>query len=249
MYVRLAFAVAAHLEPEILIVDEVLAVGDAEFQKKCLGKMREVAGRGRTVLFVSHNLAAIERLCGKCVMLDKGRIMKVASATSTVLEYLKTSPAADLELYRDSTYKNRGELLSVEISQQTAEILLSVRTRSAEPRDFAVVIHDKNQNPLFTTHMTDRGKPVTAAGDLTLSVPLPVSHLKSGQYFFSFASFTTNRAIFFDSVAHVPVQVISMDAPTASDGRWGQLCFDIGWGVATAGASPYANAEASRTTR
>ena len=67
MYVRLAFAVAAHLEPEILIVDEVLAVGDAEFQKKCLGKMYEVAGGGRTVLFVSHNLAAIESLCDSCV--------------------------------------------------------------------------------------------------------------------------------------------------------------------------------------
>ena len=63
MYVRLAFAVAAHLEPEILIVDEVLAVGDAEFQKKCLGKMQDVAGHGRTVLFVSHNMAAVGALC------------------------------------------------------------------------------------------------------------------------------------------------------------------------------------------
>src|SRR5579863_346859 len=73
MYVRLAFAVAAHLEPEILIVDEVLAVGDAEFQKKCLGKMQNVADGGRTVLFVSHNMTAIQSLCDAAVVLEKGR--------------------------------------------------------------------------------------------------------------------------------------------------------------------------------
>ncbi len=74
MYVRLAFAVAAHLEPEILIIDEVLAVGDAAFQKKCLGKMGEVAKGGRTVLFVSHNMNAIEQLCKSALLLDKGEL-------------------------------------------------------------------------------------------------------------------------------------------------------------------------------
>src|SRR5499427_700300 len=74
MYVRLAFAIAAHLEPEILIIDEVLAVGDAEFQKKCLGKIGDVARGGRTVLFVSHNMAAVERLCQRVVCLKDGRI-------------------------------------------------------------------------------------------------------------------------------------------------------------------------------
>src|SRR5947208_10681553 len=75
MYVRLAFAVAAHLEPEILIVDEVLAVGDAEFQKKCLGKMGAVAKTGRTVLFVSHNLSAVSALCSRVTVLNQGRIL------------------------------------------------------------------------------------------------------------------------------------------------------------------------------
>ena len=73
MYVRLAFAVAAHLEPEILVVDEVLAVGDAQFQKKCLGKMEEISkGEGRTILFVSHNITAIKKLCMKSLLLEKG---------------------------------------------------------------------------------------------------------------------------------------------------------------------------------
>lgn len=74
MQVRLAFAVAAHLEPEILLVDEVLAVGDAQFQKKCLGKMEEVAGEGRTILFVSHNMNAVEQLCSSCIYLDEGTV-------------------------------------------------------------------------------------------------------------------------------------------------------------------------------
>lgn len=95
MYVRLAFAVAAHLEPEILIVDEVLAVGDSEFQKKCLGKMKQVAqGGGRTVLFVSHNMGAVDALCNSALCLDKGEIKKVG-ATAEVLQWLRQERMAN----------------------------------------------------------------------------------------------------------------------------------------------------------
>jgi lipopolysaccharide transport system ATP-binding protein len=86
--VRLAFAVAAHLEPEILIVDEVLAVGDAEFQKKCLGKMQEVGKEGRTVLFVSHNTSAVIDLCDKCLLLKSGSIIMSGSSANVVKYYL-----------------------------------------------------------------------------------------------------------------------------------------------------------------
>ncbi|MCL5023307.1 MAG: ABC transporter ATP-binding protein [Nitrospirae bacterium] len=88
MYVRLAFAVAAHLEPEILIVDEVLAVGDAQFQKKCLGKMEEVGKEGRTVLFVSHNLQAISRLCSRAVYLVEGRVENDGPIENAIADYL-----------------------------------------------------------------------------------------------------------------------------------------------------------------
>ncbi len=88
MYVRLAFAVAAHLEPEILIVDEVLAVGDAEFQKKCLGKMRDVSQGGRTVLFVSHNMAAVQALCSRAIWLDKGAVAYDGGVDDCVNHYL-----------------------------------------------------------------------------------------------------------------------------------------------------------------
>jgi lipopolysaccharide transport system ATP-binding protein len=91
MYVRLAFAVAAHLEPEILLVDEVLAVGDAQFQKKCLGKMSEVAGEGRTVLFVSHNMAAVQSLCNRAIWLEEGNLVKDGQPNQVVSEYLKAS--------------------------------------------------------------------------------------------------------------------------------------------------------------
>lgn len=89
MYVRLAFAVAAHLEPEILIIDEVLAVGDAEFQKKCLGKMKDVAGEGRTVIFVSHNLAAVKQLCNKGVVFEGGKIMELGDINLCLDKYYR----------------------------------------------------------------------------------------------------------------------------------------------------------------
>jgi len=91
MYVRLAFAVAAHLEPEILIVDEVLAVGDAAFQKKCLGKMQEVAGRGRTVLFVSHNLGAVQNLCERVLVLSHGQMEYLGNTYQGINAYLGTT--------------------------------------------------------------------------------------------------------------------------------------------------------------
>jgi lipopolysaccharide transport system ATP-binding protein len=94
MYTRLAFAVAAHLEPEILIVDEVLAVGDAAFQKKCLGKMGEVAAGGRTVLFVSHNMGLIQALCRTALLLDSGRVEQLGPTAKVVARYLAGGAAA-----------------------------------------------------------------------------------------------------------------------------------------------------------
>lgn len=103
MYVRLAFAVAAHLESEILIVDEVLAVGDAEFQKKCLGKMGNVSkGEGRTVLFVSHNMAAVKELCNQGILLNQGKIEYIGTATESVIEYQKGRNSNDSYFYEGS---------------------------------------------------------------------------------------------------------------------------------------------------
>ncbi len=128
MYVRLAFAVAAHLEPEILLVDEVLAVGDAEFQKKCLGKMENLAGGGRTVMFVSHNMAAVKSLCRRTILLEKGAIAEDGPTEHVVKRYLgtglhtsaerkwddiKTAPGGDVVRLRAVRAKNaKGEVTS-----------------------------------------------------------------------------------------------------------------------------------------
>ena len=104
MYVRLAFAVAAHLEPEILIVDEVLAVGDAEFQKKCLGKMKDVSGEGRTVLFVSHNMEAVKGLCQRAVFLEHGKVVKNHITQNVIDFYLQNN--RDIKLSQKFEYSN-----------------------------------------------------------------------------------------------------------------------------------------------
>ena len=95
MYVRLAFAVAAHLEPEILVVDEVLAVGDAQFQKKCLGRMEDVGKEGRTVLFVSHNMQAIRQLCSRSIILSNGKIVADGDVISVTEQYLQNTRRLD----------------------------------------------------------------------------------------------------------------------------------------------------------
>ena len=106
MQVRLAFAVAAHLEPEILIIDEVLAVGDGEFQKKCLGKMQDIAGSGRTVLFVSHNIAAVARLCKTCIVISSGQASEMQSTQSALATYLGVG---DMSVHSDLSDSQRDK--------------------------------------------------------------------------------------------------------------------------------------------
>ena len=103
MYVRLAFAVAAHLEPEILVIDEVLAVGDIEFQKKCLGKMKDVASNGRTVLFVSHHLGSIRQLCNKGILLESGKLKMAGAIEEVIKEYQKSSEKSTKYFIEKST--------------------------------------------------------------------------------------------------------------------------------------------------
>ena len=109
MYMRLAFAVAAHLEPEILLVDEVLAVGDAEFQKKCLGKMGAVSKEGRTILFVSHNMAAVNRLCANAILLTAGKIQTMGATEKVVEIYLHSGPEGESEYRCDDLGSAPGD--------------------------------------------------------------------------------------------------------------------------------------------
>ena len=165
MYVRLAFAVAAHLEPEILLVDEVLSVGDAAFQKKCLGKMGNVAKEGRTVLFVSHNMSAVQSLCDFGCLLESGRLNYLGPVQDTINTYLQSQTSFSKVALRErqdrsgtgrvritslslDTTKNgsngvikSGDSLKVRISYESAQPLVNVR--------FLVGIYDYMNVPLF----------------------------------------------------------------------------------------------------
>jgi len=165
MYVRLAFAVAAHLNPEILIVDEVLAVGDQEFQKKCLGKMKDVAGQGRTVLFVSHNMAAVKNLCTKAIILANGELVKSGPTETIISDYLtenyQAKPSKEWLDIEDAPGNedfrvNRIELLSDDICTSEVDISKEVKLRITysnftNDKSYQLSIHlvDSNDNTVL----------------------------------------------------------------------------------------------------
>lgn len=202
MYVRLAFAVAAHLEPEILLVDEVLAVGDAAFQKKCLGKMSEVASQGRTVLFVSHNTSAIQRLCGRALLLDKGNLVMHDSTSKVLVHYLDThtrtvTPVRWVRLRPANGQEKGGASFSALRYSSNVEAIgnhayvdgpldVSLRIRSDASRQvgsLAVTFYDAHGTKLVNCDTVSLGLPVQLeAGENELVVSIAQLHLNPGIY-------------------------------------------------------------------
>jgi lipopolysaccharide transport system ATP-binding protein len=178
MYVRLAFAVAAHLEPEILILDEVLAVGDAEFQKKCLGKMGSVAREGRTVLFVSHNMASIQSLCTRAVLLENGRVVADGSWRDVIRRYLSAGKQMRQLSVAERTDRQgdgsvRLESLSVEASDgddlltSTSGLRIKFSYRSNHPLvrpKVLIGLYDENEIGVY-------GMDTEAVGGFPISLP------------------------------------------------------------------------------
>ncbi|MDX2031114.1 MAG: ABC transporter ATP-binding protein [Blastocatellia bacterium] len=151
MYMRLAFSVAAHLEPEILMVDEILAVGDAAFQEKCIGKMRNVAREGRTVLFVSHNMQAIKNLCTRGCIIDKGQLMMIGEVNRAIDAYRELSArSSDTRWTRDAGAPERPliiEEVEVRLHGQQPDLTLEVdlaltSTTKHKPAFLAIDIHE-----------------------------------------------------------------------------------------------------------
>lgn len=147
MTVRLGFAIAAHLEPEILVVDEVLAVGDAEFQKKAIGKMHDVSqGEGRTVLFVSHNMAAVRSLCKNGILLNKGRIDYVGTANECVDHYIETT---NQDMSRHITISDNQRILTLSRDLEISEVSIendNKHVASDEPLVFCLKVKVNNRN-------------------------------------------------------------------------------------------------------
>jgi lipopolysaccharide transport system ATP-binding protein len=168
MYVRLAFAVAAHLEPEILIVDEVLAVGDAAFQKKCLGKIRNVATTGRTVLFVSHNMQAVTAMCSRALLLAQGRCMASGSTGDVIGSYLSSSKSdrkllaeyepkdPDINLLRIHAYQPNS-IDTPFITSLPTRIALTVQVNGVPGEDLicGLTALDANDCPVFSTYANE----------------------------------------------------------------------------------------------
>lgn len=172
MFVRLAFAVAAHLEPEILLIDEVLAVGDAEFQKKCLGKMDDITKKGgRTILFVSHNMAAVQNLCNRCLFIDKGKIKMIGETKKVIEKYLSTTSVGlakkDLKNYNQKGQKIK--LLSVELKNgisdkfctnwnKPIELILDINVmEKVEKVSFVIGVKSMENVIIFSARHTDKG--------------------------------------------------------------------------------------------
>ncbi len=194
MYVRLAFAVAAHLEPEILIIDEVLAVGDADFQKKCLGKMKDVAGEGRTVLFVSHNIHAINNLCSSAVTMANGRVACAGSVSTCVEHYLKSSSSAGSkwrrEKVRTDTDSVTFESVNLRLSgTQPLMILdlecLTTSRKQEKPAFVAVNILDNTGVTLMQAIPTLETLITSEAKEKSFLVRIELPPLVPGDYFVS----------------------------------------------------------------
>lgn len=208
MTLRLAFAVAAHLEPEIMIVDEVLAVGDAAFQQKCIGKMGEVAETGRTVLFVSHNMGAVTQLCNRGIWLKDGQLKLDASATEAVTSYLLSGTQShgswknDIKASEDAIVQLKTAAILTIDKQSTGSVEFStpfnveVGYEIYKPiKNMAIVVQlsDSMGNVILETtdhDSTDLKGKTREPGKYTSACEVPANILKPGRYFVTIRSFT-----------------------------------------------------------
>lgn len=199
MYVRLAFAVAANLESEILIVDEVLAVGDAEFQKKCLGKMGDVSkGEGRTVLFVSHNMTAVKELCSKGILLNQGLLDYQGGILETIMEYQKSSQKQSSYLHTGPLETALGNeyirILEFSVKSQTNSFLdidsgAKVKLRFYNDSeninlDATFELRTYEESVVFHTGALITTNKDSKKGEYTVEFDMPANFLNAGNYYF-----------------------------------------------------------------
>jgi lipopolysaccharide transport system ATP-binding protein len=243
MFVRLAFAVAAHLDPEILAVDEVLAVGDAPFQKKCLGKMSDVAQAGRTVLFVSHNMNAIERLCRRVIYLEHGRLIGTYSgAREGILAYLH-NPDETVTL---NAWNNRGgecendyfvpDRLEVSSAGQDVcagqplsnsypiEVVITGTVRRADPAlNIGIAIYNESDELLFWSFTTDEAEerwPKLGLGPVRLRAVVPRRLLNEGTYRLELMVSLHCRAWLLEPRRNAPTMAFSIQGGLSDSSYW-----------------------------
>jgi len=191
MYVRLAFAVAAHLEPEILVVDEVLAVGDAAFQKKCLGKMSDVSKEGRTVLFVSHNMSAIRSLCSRAILLNDGKVLLDSNVDEVLERYLEKHSENILgyECAEESDTPHFRKVALVETERVAIDkpFHLHIEVDPKGRSNLVISLVIRNMQDVWAIHSSDEfgafGKTMDSAGKYARNCEIPAYALAPGKYF------------------------------------------------------------------
>lgn len=245
MYVRLAFAVAAHLEPEILFVDEVLAVGDTSFQKKCLGKMGEVAKQGRTVLFVSHNMGTINALCNKSILLEDGKITSYDKTSNVIAKY--NNVANKLETVEiGSQMRNRGDgsitFKSCSLFDKNGEpkvaffigedirVEINLVSALSGKMSFWLIIFDSTGVPLLSTHQRDVELMEIVPGKYKLTYKTEGLGLMPGTYTITAGAFDPKLKFleWIDGCQTFEVYPCFINGG-AFDGRWGQINQKATW--------------------
>jgi lipopolysaccharide transport system ATP-binding protein len=244
MYVRLAFSVAAHLEPEILIVDEVLAVGDAEFQKKCLGKMREVShGHGRTVLFVSHNVLAVRSLCDRGIYLKDGRVVIDAPVEAAVAAYVGSAEGAGAAWERVAppddaaaiaVRNQRGAISAMLTTEEPIDLEIGIHARrDVDGASVAIRVSNNEDVAVFTTASSDwpdRSSSISR-GDHRYRVRIPRKYLAPGRYNLIVAAHIPLQTCFdaIENCVSFDVEDLDPDAIRLRDGRWGVVTPMLEW--------------------
>lgn len=247
MYVRLAFAVAAHLEPEILLVDEVLAVGDAAFQRRCLGRMGDITNVGRTVLFVSHNMQAIKQLCQHTILMELGRIAFIGDSATAIGLYLSgafpSASSIDLKSLKRFESPNGATFLSLKFlnsqrqpfeSSQPSEQIHVVITFSVEKElaafDMAMAILHADGTAIFSESLSDQDKSgPLRPGEYEIAFTIDLRFLKLESYFLTLYLADEGRPL--DSVHGIPLPELRHPKADAfkEAHRWGLVRIPVRW--------------------
>lgn len=244
MYVRLAFAVAAHLEPDILIVDEVLAVGDASFQKKCIGKMDDISHEGRTVIVVSHNMNTIAELCTRVIWLDHGQLVEMGPASAVISRYLRQGVSGTVKwkpsrnISHDFRYHN-VEIRPADGSQGSEtfsaimpiDIVLDFEVfQSVGPGRLTVRITNADGRTVFTSSSSDRYDELNhnfSAGRHLVHCRIPSMLLAPGQYFVTISRHPLDHWVYYDHILQFTVS--EEGSLTGRDGRMGVVEPRLEW--------------------
>jgi len=246
MYVRLAFAVAAHLDPEILLVDEVLAVGDAAFQKKCLGKMSDVSHKeGRTVLFVSHNMGAISQLCGEAIWIDNGQIKSRSSARDTIDRYLSSGAISGFSrIWDDSTgYQGCDQMrfTSIRVLDSNGNIVRSVSTNENIAIELSIeILQDMNDiniaigfysvdGPLIFSSFFDQMDVAWSKGIYRLRCEIPANFLNAVTYHIGIYADIHNNRILIRDDSVLKIGIGSFKAIGPYPDQWGFIRPELNW--------------------